>query len=678
MKAIFKKLFKKSIILPVTIGSTLEYYELGLPIYWTPEVELLSPIAEVINTVTAVLLGVIARPLGAFYFGKSGDQVSRRNAFLNTIRCISIITLLAALFLPSTSFSQWSLLSVSLIGLMKLLQGFPAGGELPGAICYLAENSETEDDKIFKCSFALIGPQIGLTLCIGLRLMCDKIFPKEFLFHSGYLSGWRLAFLTGGVLGVFGWFLRSWLDETREFENLPSRDRIEHPVREVFKDKGRYWIGIGLSIFEIATFCVFTIIPVFYFKAIFDLSTHGVLFINLASLFLCTILPLLIGKIAKICAQQKRQVPFMEMSVLGFVSLTPIIYFSIQNADLGLTLLVGSVLLIFFSIQVALLPSVLADLFPTPIRYTGIGFTFNVCDGIIWSLFPFLIEWWMHNFQNAAAIFGICPITGIIFLYSYFLFKKRKMVNVLDHSTTYFSGSIKSSVEADEYKKTHASSHRYLAYRDIPSLLEKYFGNEITGKVAIDYGTGTGFSADYLRKLGFKVIGVDVSEAMLSKACSEYPDIPFYQVVNGIIPIDSSSCDLIFSSFVLFEISTRETILKYLSEAKRVLKKDGLFIAITGSQDLHSPMRRWLYFHTQFPENEHLDSGKPVKLLLTESNIEFMDYYWTEDDYATLFSKAELKIMELYHPLGHANENFLWEDELEYSPYLVLIAKVKE
>jgi len=64
---------------------------------------------------------------------------------------------------------------------------------------------------------------------------------------------------------------------------------------------------------------------------------------------------------------------------------------------------------------------------------------------------------------------------------------------------------------ADAYATLEFANTYYLAYRDLPAIIS----NHITGTRALDFGCGTGRSTRFLRKLGFDVTGVDVSEDML-------------------------------------------------------------------------------------------------------------------------------------------------------------------
>lgn len=238
-----------------------------------------------------------------------------------------------------------------------------------------------------------------------------------------------------------------------------------------------------------------------------------------------------------------------------------------------------------------------------------------------------------------------------------------------DEGTIYHSQDDKSNEQATEYSKTYQSLSRYLAYRDIPSFIAQY----VHGKESLDYGAGTGFSTQFLQEEGLHVTGVDISKEMLGQAIVNCPGTPFHLIQNESIPVMSETYDLIFSSFVLFELASEKEILKYLEEAKRVMKNDGVFLALTASQDAYS--KDWLIYNTNYPENKNLKSGDLAKAYDRGANIEFMDYYWTEADYRRLFKQAGFQLIEVHYPVGKESEPYPWKDEKTNSPFVVLVAK---
>jgi len=235
---------------------------------------------------------------------------------------------------------------------------------------------------------------------------------------------------------------------------------------------------------------------------------------------------------------------------------------------------------------------------------------------------------------------------------------------------SYHSENQKSAVEAQDYLKTHNSNHRYLAYRDIPKLIKSYFNN---GN-ALDYGCGLGYSTNFLVELGFDAVGVDVSDEMIKQARLQWPAYRFDTLKEQRIPYESNIFDVVLSSFVLFELKSLEDIVGYLKEAKRVMKTNGVFVAVTGSCQMHRPERNWVHFGTNYPENNDASSGGTVRLFLKSANIEFTDYCWNEKDYRKAFEMAGFCIHKEMYPLGRIGDRHRWQDELRYSPYLILSA----
>lgn len=254
------------------------------------------------------------------------------------------------------------------------------------------------------------------------------------------------------------------------------------------------------------------------------------------------------------------------------------------------------------------------------------------------------------------------------YIVSALLFVSYPQYTQASEGVVYHSEDEKSAEVALEYNKTTGSLSRYLCYRDLPYYFEKY----VKGNQTLDYGSGTGISTQYLVDHKFDVTGVDVSLEMIIQAKEKLPQVSFRLIEQEMIPARNESFDLVFSSYVFFEISNKQNITSYIKEAKRVMKDDGVFIAITGSKDAYS--KDWQSFYVDFPENKNLQSGDLARVLLPDVNIEFVDYYWTEEDYQECFENAGMELVEMHHPLGHES-TIPWKEERNSSPFVIFIAK---
>jgi ubiquinone/menaquinone biosynthesis C-methylase UbiE len=229
----------------------------------------------------------------------------------------------------------------------------------------------------------------------------------------------------------------------------------------------------------------------------------------------------------------------------------------------------------------------------------------------------------------------------------------------------YDSMKKKSINEVESYQLASEGPHRYLAYRDIPKLIT----SDSIGTKALDYGCGTGASTAYVQSLGFQTVGVDVSVEMVKLATQSFPDNRFYLSHGSSIPFENESFGFVFSCFVLFELKSHAQIKTYLKEARRVLRKDGVLLIITGGEQMYS--RDWLIFGTNYPENANLLSGQKAKVLLRQANMEFVDYFWKEADYEKCFLESKFQIVQKHYPLGNDNEPFPWKDERYTSPFII-------
>lgn len=222
---------------------------------------------------------------------------------------------------------------------------------------------------------------------------------------------------------------------------------------------------------------------------------------------------------------------------------------------------------------------------------------------------------------------------------------------------------------AKKYSLSAVKNTYYLAYRDVPELLEKY----APGQRAIDYGCGTGRSTRFLKDLGFETIGVDISKEMIDQAIATDDKNHYFVIENAQIPVVDHSCHIIFSCLVLCTIATKQEIVAILKEVFRCLKDDGIFIVVTASDIFYS--RDWLSYNTDYPENKHPQNGDAVKFYLKDLDLNLTNYYWIHNDYCEFFDLANLKIIEKILPLGYESDGIQWVSETKFPPYAIYVLK---
>ncbi|MFN3232076.1 MAG: class I SAM-dependent methyltransferase [Alphaproteobacteria bacterium] len=224
------------------------------------------------------------------------------------------------------------------------------------------------------------------------------------------------------------------------------------------------------------------------------------------------------------------------------------------------------------------------------------------------------------------------------------------------------------SETASQYGEAEFVGVIYLAFRDVPMLIERY----ATGTRALDYGCGAGRATRLLKRNGLDVVGVDISPSMLEVARAEDPDGAYHLIENGEIPFEDDSFDLAFSSFVFFEIPTIEEMTKAAAGIRRALKPGGHFILLIGSEHLYD--HEWTTVKVDYPENKQKQSGSPVRVFLADVKLELTDYYWTDADYRKVLTDAGFSTIDLHQPLGRPDDGIEWISEDKVPPFSIYVA----
>ncbi|MFS8562816.1 MAG: MFS transporter [Rhabdochlamydiaceae bacterium] len=178
-----------------------------------------SALANLIGAFIIFGSGFISRPFGSIVFGRIGDLLGRRKAFIYSLFGVTGCTLCMGC-LPT--YATAGIYAPICLGLLRILQSIPASGEVPGAICFLYENSQVENRR-FITSWTGVGNQIGAILGIAQSFLMDQFMSEDFLTSWG----WRIVFWSGGFLGFFGIYLRSQLYETPVFKALKEHHRVD-------------------------------------------------------------------------------------------------------------------------------------------------------------------------------------------------------------------------------------------------------------------------------------------------------------------------------------------------------------------------------------------------------------------------------------------------------------------
>jgi len=233
------------------------------------------------------------------------------------------------------------------------------------------------------------------------------------------------------------------------------------------------------------------------------------------------------------------------------------------------------------------------------------------------------------------------------------------------------------SKRADAYASLEFPGTYYLAYRDLPHIIDSH----VTGKYALDFGCGAGRSTRFLKKLGFdSVVGVDIAEQMLIQARDRDPNGDYRLVCDGdLSEIGCESYDLILSVFTFDNIPTMDKKVTLFRSLKQLLKSGGRIISLVSSPDIY--VNEWASFSTsRFPENRTAVSGDKVRIVMLDvkDSRPVEDIIWSNEDYLEVYRRAGLKSIKKYDPMASSDEPYNWVSETTIAPWAIYVLERDE
>lgn len=405
---------QKTVILAVTFGNILEWFDIYSYAYWAIFFSKIffgfqKDLSNLISVFILFGIGFIVRPLGAIYFGHMGDTWGRKKPFILSIIFITIPTFLMG-FLPT--YEQVGFYAPLFMALLRIMQSFPSAGEAPGAFCYLYESAD-HDDKKYMTSWGGVGNQIGAILSVLECYLLEKFLPEDFLMTWG----WRISFISGGLLGLLGIYLRNKLHETPLFQRLKEHHNLnKDSIPTTIKDhKNGILIGTAYGALNASTFyLVASFIPI-YFDNVIGLGRLENTIIILSILLISTILLPFFGMLGDRISIRKILV---VCAVTILIMLIPL-YISIVKENLISIATLGFLFIFPITCITALIPYLLTHLFPTSVRFTCVGLSFNLADGIIGGFTPAISLFLLQLTGSQAAFCLYILLTGVVSLAAY-------------------------------------------------------------------------------------------------------------------------------------------------------------------------------------------------------------------------------------------------------------------
>lgn len=422
----------KRVVVASMAGTVVEWYEFFL--YGTAATLVFNKIffSETTSELNAIFLafatyavGFVARPLGGVVFGHFGDKYGRKKLLQFSLILVGAATFLMGCLPTYGQIGYWA---PALLVTLRFIQGFAVGGEWGGAVLLVAEHSPNRE-RGFWASWPQAGVPVGNLLATIVLLVLTTTLPE-----TAFLSwGWRVAFWLSAVVVLIGYYIRTKVTDAPIFvaaqQEVEQAKATSYGVVEVLKRYPRgVFTAMGLRFGENIMYYLVVTFSITYLKVQVGADTSDILwYLLVAHLIHFAVVPL----VGWLSDRFGRRPVYMVGAVLG--ATWGFFAFPMMNSGSYVVVTAAvSIGLMIHALMYAPQPAIMAEMFPTRMRYSGVSLGYQVTSIVAGSVAPLIAVKLLDIYGSSVPIAIYLAIACAITLVAVFFTRETKGIDLHD------------------------------------------------------------------------------------------------------------------------------------------------------------------------------------------------------------------------------------------------------
>lgn len=421
----------KKVVAASMAGTVVEWYEFFLyaaaatlvfASVFFPNAE--SELDAIIAGFLTYAVGFVARPIGGIVFGHFGDKYGRKQLLQVSIILVGASTFLMGCLPTFDLVGYWA---PGMLVVLRFIQGFAVGGEWGGAVLLVAEHSPSKS-RGFWASWPQSAVPMGNLLATGVLFGLSAVLDD-----AAFLGwGWRVAFWLSAVIVIIGYYIRTKVSDAPIFLDA-QKEVVEgakgYGVVEVFKRYPRgVFTAMGLRFAENILYYLVVTFSITYLSTEVGEDRTKILLLLLVAhaLHFCAV-PI----VGRYSDRFGRKPVYLAGAVLGATWG----FFAFPMMDTGndfIILAAVTIGLMFHALMYAGQPAIMAEMFPTRMRYSGVSLGYQVTSIVAGSLAPIIAATLLRDYGSSTPVAIYLLLACCVTIVAVLALRETRGISLLD------------------------------------------------------------------------------------------------------------------------------------------------------------------------------------------------------------------------------------------------------